>query len=270
VIVNADASQVYRDLRILSARPSEEEEESAEHRLFGYIDGAQPASAASWAADARREIAAVHEEGRLPILVGGTGLYIRTLLDGIAPVPDIPDAIRDHVRALPLDEAWQMLLAEDSEAATTLRPSDDTRVRRALEVMHATGRPITHWHRQTSGGIGAQVHLRPLVLTPPRDWLYPRCDLRLAQMVEEGALAEVEALARRRLLPELPVMRAIGVPDFIAFLNGERTLDEAIAGASQATRRYAKRQLTWFRNQPPPDWPRARDIEDAQAWLDGF
>jgi tRNA dimethylallyltransferase len=168
-VINADSAQVYRDLRILSARPSPEEEARAPHRLYGYRDGAQACSAAEWSADARAEIDAAHAAGRLPILVGGTGLYLRTLLQGIAPVPEIDGEVRETVRAMPVEEAYSELLQADSEAAARLRSSDTTRVARALEVVRATGKPLSHWQQARSGGIGDRVALRPLLLLPPRD-----------------------------------------------------------------------------------------------------
>ncbi len=261
VIVNADASQVYRDLRILTARPSAEDEARAEHRLYGMVDAATAFSAADWAACARREVAAIHEAGRLPILVGGSGLYIRTLLDGIAPVPPIPDDIRDMVRAMPVEASRAALEVEDPAAAAGLGPRDTARIARALEVVRATGRSILHWREQRSGGIAASVRLHPLVVDAPADQLYQRCDERLRAMVDSGALDEVSALMTRQLDPNLPAMRAIGVPPLAAFLRGEVDLPAALAAAGQATRNYAKRQRTWFRHQVPADWPRGAGSE---------
>lgn len=256
VIINADASQVYRDLRIVSARPSAAEEAEAEHQLFGYVDGADSSSAAQWAQDAKVKVAAAHASGKLPILVGGTGLHIRTLLDGIAPVPDIDPAIRAAIRALPVAETYPALEQEDPEAAARLSPNDTTRVARALEVVRSTGKPLATWQQAKIGGIGTQVALIPMVLTPPRDWLLARCDARFDAMLDSGGIAEVEALLSRKLNPALPVMRAIGVREIAAMLTGKMPRDDAAEAAKLATRQYAKRQNTWFRNQPPPDWPR--------------
>ena len=261
VIINADASQVYKDLQVVSARPSPEEESRAPHRLFGHLDGATACSAAQWAAEAKAEIAAAHTQARLPILVGGTGLYLRTLLDGIAPVPEIDPAIRAEVRALPVAEARQCLLAEDPEAAARLDTNDSTRIARALEVVRSTGRPIRDWQADLVGGIGQQIRLVPAVLLPPRAWLYDRCDRRFEAMLDQGG-TEVAALMSRNLDPDLPVMRAIGVPDIAAFLSGTLSRDAAIARGQIATRQYAKRQFTWFRNQPPPDWARVESELD--------
>jgi tRNA dimethylallyltransferase len=256
VIVNADSAQLYRDLRVLSAAPDEQEIALADHRLYGVRDGAHPCSAAAWADMARAEIWRAHDDRLTPILVGGTGLYLRTLLDGIAPVPAIDPAIRDQVRAAPVEENRARLEALDAEAAARLNPGDTTRISRALEVVLSTGRTLADWQKERTGGIAGQVKLRPLILLPPRDWLYVRCDDRFARMVDNGAVAEVEALLARRLNPNLPVMRAIGVPELSHFLLGDMPLDQAVAAGQQATRRYAKRQYTWFAHQPPSDWPR--------------
>ncbi len=256
IVVNADSAQVYRDLRIVSARPSAAEEQRAPHELYGYRDGAQPCSAADWAADARATIADTHAAGRLPILVGGTGLYIRTLLDGIAPVPPIDPDIRAEVRALAVAEAYGALASEDPVAAARLKPADTTRVARALEVVRSTGRALGEWQAEKAGGIGAAVALAPLLLLPPRDWLYERCDRRFESMLGDEGLAEVRHLLGRGLDPALPVMRAIGVPEIAGLLEGRLSRDEALAAGRIATRRYAKRQYTWFSRQPPPDWPR--------------
>ena len=264
-VINADASQVYRDLRIVSARPSAEEEARAPHRLFGHIDGAEPCSAADWAAQARAEIAAAHARQSLPILVGGTGMYVRTLLDGIAPVPEIDPAIRASVRALPVAEAREQLLTHDPEAAARLDANDTTRIARALEVVRATGRPLKTWQADRVGGIGQSVRLVPLLLLPPRDWLYARCDRRFEIMLETGGLDEVAALVARDLDPALPVMRAIGVPEMAGLLRGALSRDAATERGQTATRNYAKRQFTWFRNQPPADWPRATEALDNAA-----
>jgi tRNA dimethylallyltransferase len=266
VIVNADSAQIYRDLPILSAAPSAKDREKAEHRLYGVLDGSQACSAADWAEMAKREIADIHSAGSLPILVGGTGLYLRTLLEGIAPVPAIDPDIRAEVRNRPVEDNRGRLAKLDPGAAEKLNPADTTRIARSLEVVLSTGRTLADWQRQREGGISDQIELRPLVLLPPRDWLYARCDQRFAQMVRAGAPDEVRALLDRDLNPALPVMRAIGVGEIAAWLRGETTRDEAIAAGQQATRRYAKRQYTWFAHQPPEDWPRFREpLSDANA-----
>ena len=265
VIVNADSAQVYRDLPVLSAAPTAEERRRAEHRLYGFLDGSEACSAADWAARARAEIADIHAKARLPVLVGGTGLYIRALLDGIAPVPAIDAAVREQVREASVEANRAKLAQLDPEAAARLKPGDKARIARALEVVLSTGKPLGHWQQQREGGIGAEVQLRPLVLLPPRDWLYARCDERFARMVDEGAINEVKALLARKLNPNLPVMRGIGVREIGAYLSGEIPLEQAVAAGQQATRRYAKRQYTWFAHQPPEEWPRLREPLDGPA-----
>ncbi len=255
VVINADSAQVYRDLHVLSARPSPQEMEGIEHRLYGTWDGAIACSAADWARAAKREIAALHGAGAIPILCGGTGMYIRTLLDGIAPIPAIDPNIRADIRAMPQTAARAALERDDPEAAARLAPADNARTCRALEVVRSTGKPMAHWHANMAGGIGPEITLHPLRLLPDRATLFARCDLRFERMLEDGAGAEVAALLARKLDPDLPVMRAIGVREIIAFLDGASTEADMIAAAQLATRQYAKRQFTWFRNQPPKDWP---------------
>lgn len=256
VVINADSAQVYADLAVLSARPTAEEMQGIEHRLFGEWDGAAACSAADWAARASAVIAETRASGAVPILVGGTGLYLNTLLAGIAPVPPIDPDVRTEVRALPIAEAYLALQSEDPDRAAQLSPNDKARVARALEVIRSTGRPMADWQRERRGGIGNLIELHAVVLLPVRDWLYTRCDRRFGQMLERGAVAEVERLLSRKLDPDLPVMRAIGVPEITALLAGDCTREATVARGAQATRNYAKRQYTWFRNQPPAAWQR--------------
>ena len=256
VIINADSAQVYADLPILSAQPSPEEMEQAPHKLFGYLDGTTACSAARWARDAKRAIGEAHTAGAIPVLVGGTGLYVRTLLDGIAPIPEINAELRAAVRHMPVADAYAALQEKDPQAATALAPTDSSRITRALEVVESTGRSILSWHRDKVGGIADDVSLKPLLLLPPRDWLYERCDKRFDMMFTGGAVEEVAALLERRLPDDAPVMRAIGVREIAAMLAGATTRDQAIALGKIATRQYAKRQYTWFRNQAPTIWPR--------------
>jgi tRNA dimethylallyltransferase len=264
VIVNADSAQIYRGLPILSAAPTAEEQAQAEHRLFGIRDPAEPCSAAEWAEMARKEIANMHAEERLPILVGGTGLYVRTLLDGIAPVPPIDPAVRERVRSQSIEQNRAELEIADPEAAARLGPTDKTRTARALEVVLSTGRRLAEWQQRREGGIGHEIRLKPLILLPPRDWLYARCDERFDRMFESGAVEEVKAVLDRGLDPSLPAMRAIGVREIAHYLSGNATREQAVAAGQQATRNYAKRQYTWFAHQPPPDWPRfAKPLEDG-------
>ncbi|WP_427968391.1 tRNA (adenosine(37)-N6)-dimethylallyltransferase MiaA [Altererythrobacter sp.] len=256
VVINADSAQVYSDLQLLSARPSSDEMRGIEHRLFGEWDGAQHCSAADWAAAAKREIAALHSEDAVPILCGGTGLYMKTLLEGIAPIPEIDPAVRELVRSLPVEEAYCALQREDPERAAILKPGDSQRIARALEVVRSTGKTLGQWQAEKSGGIADVIELHPLILLPDREWLYERCDRRFELMLEHGAIEEVERLLARQLSSDLPVMRAIGVPEIAAFLRGDTSRNEMIAAGQQATRNYAKRQYTWFRRQPPEDWLR--------------
>ena len=250
-MINADASQVYRDLRILSARPDAAEEARVPHLLFGYRDGAEACSAADWAEDAKAAIAEVLEAGRLPILVGGTGLYIRTLLDGIAPVPEIDARVRAEVRLLPAVAAHAALAKEDADSAGRLHPNDTARLHRALEVIRSTGRPIGTWRESRVGGIADSVHIELENIVTSVAELYARCDARVDQMVAAGAIEEVAKLRERQLEPSLPVMRAIGVSQLIQYLDGETPLDDAVSAIKQATRNYAKRQRTWLRHQLP-------------------
>jgi tRNA dimethylallyltransferase len=255
VIINADSAQVYADLEVLSARPSAAEMQGVEHRLFGTWDGATACSAADWAAAASREISDVYAGGGVPILVGGTGLYLRTLLEGIAPIPAIDPAVREQVRALPTQQAYAALAREDPQRAAALSPADTTRIARSLEVVRSTGLTLGAWQASKTGGIAGLVTLHPAILLPDRAALYARCDQRFARMLEAGGVAEVAALLARDLDPALPVLRAIGVTEIAAHLRGEWTLDEARTRGAQSTRNYAKRQYTWFRRQPPADWP---------------
>ncbi|UYY58651.1 tRNA (adenosine(37)-N6)-dimethylallyltransferase MiaA [Sphingomonas sp. S2-65] len=260
-VINADSMQVYADLRILTARPSEAEEASVPHRLFGHVDGAEPYSAARWAVEARAAIAEAHQQGRLPILVGGTGMYLRTLLDGIAPVPEIDPAIRAEIRALPVAQAHVALAALDPEAAARLNPADTLRVARALEVVRATGKPLAAWQSDRVGGIAGEIRLAPLVLLPDRDWLGARIDYRFRLMVDQGREEAAALLARTDVPHDAPILRAIGVPEMRALLAGEIDADQAVAQGALASRQYAKRQYTWFRRQPPPDWRRENETE---------
>lgn len=269
-VINADSAQVYAELRVLSARPSVDEEAQAPHRLFGHVAGTTDYSAARWAAEAKAEIAAAHERGSLPILAGGTGMYIRTLLDGIAPVPEIDPAIRAEVRGLPVSQAHRQLEQADPEAAKRLNAADTTRVARALEVVRSTGRTLAAWQTDRVGGIGNTIDLAPLILLPDRIWLAERCDRRLDAMFDEGAIEEVESLLQRSDIPaSAPVRRAIGVAEIAAFTMGSLSRGEALERAQAATRQYAKRQYTWLRHQPPAEWPRT-DSTDISKQADHF
>lgn len=250
-VINADALQCYRDLHILTARPGAAEEARAPHRLYGFLDAAERGSAAVWRDLALAEIVASLAAGRLPILVGGTGLYLRALLGGLAPIPDIPADIRDEAAALYQrlgGTAFREELARlDPASAARFPPGDRTRVTRAYEVVRATGKPIGEWQRMPAAP--SPYRFAALLLNPPRAALYAACDVRFATMIEAGGLAEAAALLARGLSPDLPAMKAVGVPELFAHLRGETALPQAIAAAQQSTRRYAKRQTTWFRHQ---------------------
>lgn len=272
-VINADSAQVYAELRVLSARPSAEDEARVPHRLFGHVAGTEDYSAARWAEEAKAEIAAAHERCRLAVLAGGTGMYIRTLLDGIAPVPEIDPAIRADVRALPVAEAHRLLREVDPEAAARLNPTDTTRVARALEVVRSTRRTLAAWQAERVGGIGDTIDLAPLILLPDRAWLAARCDRRLVAMFAEGAVEEVrELLVRDDIPPNAPVRRAIGVAEIAAFLDGSLSRNAALERAQAATRQYAKRQYTWLRHQPPVAWARtdSTDISKQTAQFARF
>jgi tRNA dimethylallyltransferase len=261
-VINADASQVYRDLRIITARPSPAEEARAPHRLFGHVDGADTGySAARWAAEAREAVAEAHAAGRLPILVGGTGLYLRTLIDGIAPVPPIDPAVREAVRALPVADAHAALAREDADAAARLAPADTARVARALEVVRSTGRPLGHWQAARTGGTGDAVDLGALVLLPDRDWLAERILRRTLAITADGTEEMTALLARPDVPDDAPIRRAIGVPEMTRYVRGEIDDAQVTLLLDQNTRRYAKRQYTWFRHQPPPSWRRTESCD---------
>jgi tRNA dimethylallyltransferase len=255
VIINADSLQCYRDLRILTARPDEAAEQRAPHRLYGFLDAGERGSAARWRALALREIADATKGDRLPILVGGTGLYLRALQEGLAPVPEIPEEIRQEAIGLHRrlgGVAFRDRLAQlDPAAAQRLGSSDKQRLIRAFEVVRATGVPLHIWQRQQPPA--KAYRFGTILLAPPRDRLYAACDARLARMIEAGALTEAAALASRRLDPDLPAMKAVGLPELLAYLRGEILLADAIAAAQRATRRYAKRQMTWFHHQTIAD-----------------
>lgn len=268
VVVNADSMQVYRDLRILTARPTPAEEAEATHRLYGHVDGAVNYSAGLYRLDAERILPEAEEGGRLPILVGGTGLYFKVLLEGLSAIPPVPDAVREAVRRdgqdLASSELHAVLARRDPETARKLRPSDRLRILRALEVLATTGRSLASFQGGASGGLLRAEDTVRLFLSLDRDELRARIDARFRTMVEHGALEEVRALAARGLDPALPIMRAHGVPGLLAHLRGEATLEEAVARGQADTRRYVKRQFTWFRHQMPGwNWVSPQDASAA-------
>ncbi len=258
VIVNADSMQVYRDLRIITARPTPDEEARVPHRLYGHVDAAENYSVGRWCRDVGESLPEIAEQGRQPILVGGTGLYFKALTTGLAAVPPIPADIRAQVRERLQSEGVAPLYAElmqrDPAAAHRLMPNDRSRISRALEVILATGRSLTDWHREGLPPLIDGAHAAKVFLACERKELVERIERRFAGMMQAGALEEVRALAARGLDATLPAMKAHGVPWLIRHLEGAITLDEAGSGAVMDTRRYAKRQVTWFRNQMQ-GWP---------------
>jgi len=255
VVINADSMQVYRDLRIITARPSAEDERRVAHRLYGHVDAAENFSVGRWCEEAAAALAVTQRTGRAAILVGGTGLYFSTLTRGLAAVPPIPAEIREQVRARLTSDGVAALHAElkwrDPAAAARLMPGDRARITRALEVVLATGRSLLDWHDDNKPPDLDAAQAAKVFLMPERDELHRRIDARFDAMMAAGALDEVRALAARQLDPALPAMKAHGVPWLIRHVAGEITLDQAIGEAKRDTRQYTKRQATWFRNQLP-------------------
>jgi tRNA dimethylallyltransferase len=258
VVVNADSMQVYRDLRIITARPSKQEEARLPHRLYGHVDASVNYSVGAWCYDVKSVLEQAEQYGRVPILVGGTGLYFTILTKGLAAVPAIPPEIRERVRGKLAREGvaplYQELLERDPAAAHRLMPNDRSRISRALEVVLATGRSLADWHHEGMPPLIDASHAAKVFITCEREELKNRIAARFSGMLAAGALEEVRALAERNLDPTLPAMKAHGVPWLIRHLRGEITLRDAAAGGVTDTRRYAKRQVTWFKNQLP-DWP---------------
>jgi tRNA dimethylallyltransferase len=255
-VINADSMQIYRELSVLTARPTGADEARAPHRLYGALPDSERCSAARWQAMALEEIRTARASGRVPIVVGGTGLYLRALMEGLADIPPVPAAIRASIRDLQADigsPGLHALLTErDPETAARLKPGDTQRLLRAVEVLEATGRSITAWQSDPVAGPPAGLRFLPVVVDPPRETLYAACDGRFDKMIELGALDEVRGLMALDLPADLPVMKALGVPELSSYLRSEIGLSEAAASARQSTRRYAKRQGTWFRHQLAP------------------
>ncbi|HCI19255.1 MAG TPA: tRNA (adenosine(37)-N6)-dimethylallyltransferase MiaA [Alphaproteobacteria bacterium] len=251
VVINADSMQLYRDLRILTARPDAADEARVPHRLYGVLDGAERASVARWLQMAGDEVADARHKGRLPVIIGGTGMYLQAAINGIAAIPDVPQAIHDSCMQLLATQggaAFRAMLArEDPETAARLFDGDSQRLVRAMGVVRATGRPISAWQQDPhQGAIDGQPIT--IAVTPPRQTVYDAIDSRFEQMMDRGAVEEVAALAARSLDPGLPVMKAIGVREIIAMQQGQMNRARAIELASRDSRHYAKRQFTWLRN----------------------
>ena len=255
VVINTDSMQVYRDLRIITARPTPAEEALVPHRLYGHVDAAVNFSAGAWVVDAARTLSEAQAEQRLPIFVGGSGLYFKALTRGLSAVPPIPTQVRQDVRTRLERDGVEALHAElalrDPVSAERLKPRDRARIARALEVVEATGRALTDWHREGLPPLLPPGEFNALFLASERDQLYARIDARFDAMLASGALEEVAALAARQLDPMLPAMKAHGVPVLIRHLKGEITCEEASEIGRADTRHYAKRQFTWFRHQLP-------------------
>ena len=261
VILNADSQQLYADLRVLTARPSEADEALADHRLYGVADAADAWSVGRWSRAALAEIERLGE-GAPVILVGGTGLYFLSLTRGLADIPDVPLEVREEVEAdyVTLGEAAfrARLAIADSTSAAAIERGDRQRLIRAMSVLASSGRPLSAWRAQTRPLLAANAW-RGVVMEPDRGALYDACDRRVDRMMTDGVLAEVEALLARGLDPSLPAMKAVGVRELADLLRGRCSRQQATDALKQATRNYAKRQLTWFRNQTP-DWRRASGV----------
>jgi tRNA dimethylallyltransferase len=271
IIVNTDSMQVYRDLKAITARPTPDEEAEVPHRLYGHVDAAVNFSAGAWVADAAQVLRQANAEQRLPIFVGGSGLYFKALTRGLSAVPPIPTEVREAVRARLEHDGVEALHAElarrDPSSAERLKSRDRTRIARALEVVEATGRSLSDWHREGLPPLLPEGTFRALFLDPERDVLYARIDARFEAMLKAGALEEVARLAARKLDPLLPAMKAHGVPALISHLAGDLTLEDASVIGRADTRHYAKRQFTWFRHQLPEfEWMKP---EAAGAWVEG-
>jgi tRNA dimethylallyltransferase len=248
-VINADSMQVYRELRVLTARPSAEDEQRAPHLLYGHVSVAERYSVGRYQDDVRAALARLRAEGRVPIFVGGTGLYFNALTQGLSPIPAVAPEIRERVRAR-LDEIgalafYDELAGRDPETAATLRPSDSQRVLRAAAVLEATGRPLRQWQRTQGEATLGGLTLGRYVVAPPREALYRAIDDRAAAMLQQGAVEEARALSE--LDPSLPAARALGVRELLRVHPGEASVEEALAALQVETRRYAKRQLAWFR-----------------------
>jgi tRNA dimethylallyltransferase len=270
IIINTDSMQVYRDLKVITARPSSDEEALVPHRLYGHVDAGVNFSAGAWVADAANVLAEARAQNRLPIFVGGSGLYFKALTRGLSAVPPIPPEVREAVRARLERDGVEALHAElsrrDPVSAERLKPRDRTRIARALEVIEATSRSLSDWHREGPPPLLPEGTYRALFLAPERDVLYARIDARFEAMLKAGAIEEVAALAFRKLDSLLPAMKAHGVPALIAHLAGKLTLQEASEVGRADTRHYAKRQFTWFRHQLPEfEWVK---LEAAGEWVE--
>ena len=278
-VINADSMQVYQELRILTARPGKAEMECVPHKLFGTLSAARRCDAMQWRDMALREIRLCEDRGQIPILVGGSGLYLQALLHGLDPIPGISEEIRGAVRHRLRAEGAEMLHSElsarDPESAGRIRPGDGQRIVRALEVLEQTGRGLAHWHDEGLSGPPVGIDFFTTLVMPRREELYAACDSRFLVMLEEGAIGEVEGFLQAAPAAENPLRKAVGLSAIERFLVGDLSEAEMIDQAQRDTRRYAKRQVTWFRNRFAPDHvcsshPAERYREQLLARIDEF
>ncbi|MCI5046044.1 MAG: tRNA (adenosine(37)-N6)-dimethylallyltransferase MiaA [Aquisalinus sp.] len=267
-IINADAMQVYRDLRVLTARPSEEDTELVPHHLYGTMDGAQKCSAGIWARQAARIIEQVRRKERYPIVTGGTGLYLKALVEGLSPIPEVSDTIREEAQGLYEKlgpDGFRERVIEADPPMAWLPATDRQRLVRAWEVYTATGTPLSELQALPRQPL-IEGPVIPCLIAPEREQLYQRCDERFDMMLTSGALEEVQALLARQLSPDLPIMKSLGVPELAQYIAGEIDMEAAAELARRNTRRFAKRQMTWFNGQAG-EWPRFATAKEAVAFL---
>ena len=260
VVINADSMQVYDTLRILTARPSDEDMQGIPHHLYGHVPADTAYSTGLWLKDISALLKQLKRDGVMPVIVGGTGLYFRALTEGLSDMPEVPDDLRQSLRARMAEEGSAALHAElqdvDPETAARLQPGDGQRILRALEIHAVSGKPLSSFQNRPGRGVLRADACRKIVVLPDRTMLAERIDRRFRQMLETGAIEEAKTLLSRHLSPQLPVMKAIGVPEIASLLAGDMTMAEVIERGSAATRQYAKRQMTWFRNQMDESWER--------------
>lgn len=253
VIINCDSKQLYKEIPIITAQPSADEQKEVPHELYGVISAAEDCSVGRWLGMAKEAIDKVHASGKTPVLVGGTGMYIKSLTEGIAQIPKIDEDLREQVRKLVekrgSEAVHAMLAKDDQKMATKLKPRDRQRVARAYEVLKQTGKSLSHWQQQKSKPAYPPEDFKKFFLNLPREQVYKNCENRFEKMLDAGLIEEIKALDAMNLNPELPSMRAHGVPEILAYLHGDMSLDEACDQAKRNTRHYIKRQFTWFRHQ---------------------
>lgn len=274
-VINADAMQVYRELRVLTARPAADDESRAPHALYGHVPGSEAYSAARYAIEAREAIAASQSAGRIPIVVGGTGLYFKALTEGLSPIPGIPEHIRTRWRQAAVEHGAAALHAilrdRDPAMAARIEPTDPQRIVRALEVLEATGSSLARWQEVPGEPVVDLAQSTAVVVSPPREELKRRCDDRFDAMMEEGAVEEVRALMQLGLAVDLPVMRALGVRPLIDLLQGRMIAEAAAEAAKAETRQYTKRQLTWLkRNMISWKWVYTQEMKSLASELYSF